>query len=86
MTDVVIYTTSYCPFCIRAKALLESKQLKYREIPVDNDPQQRQEMAQKAGSRTVPQIWINQQHIGGCSDLMALDRSGELARIIAAGS
>lgn len=76
--DVVIYTTQTCPFCIRAKSLLNSKGVKYKEISVDNKPALREEMTKKAGSRTVPQIWIGSHHVGGCTDLMALDASGKL--------
>lgn len=78
MQDVVIYTTRFCPFCIRAKQLLDSKRVEYREIPVDNNPELRAQMTTKAGSRTVPQIWIGERHVGGCDELMALERSGQL--------
>ena len=81
--DVLIYTTRYCPFCIRAKVILESKGVKYREIAVDYDPELRREMTAKAGRRTVPQIWINQKHIGGCHELMHLDHTGELDQMLA---
>lgn len=79
MTDIVIYTTFMCPYCSRAKALLDRKGQKYTEIDVSYDAAKRQEMTQKAGGRTsVPQIWINGQHVGGCDDLHALDRAGKL--------
>jgi glutaredoxin 3 len=78
MTDVTIYTTRYCPFCIHAKQLLEHKGAKYKEIPVDNDPQLRAEMTRKSGQRTVPQIWLGDKHIGGCDELFALERKGTL--------
>jgi glutaredoxin 3 len=81
--DILIYTTRYCPYCIRAKQLLASKGLVYREIPVDGNDVLRTEMQEKARQRTVPQIWINNQHIGGCTDLEALEDSGELDRILA---
>lgn len=81
--DIVIYTTRYCPYCIRAKQLLAGKGLVYREIPVDGNDALRREMQEKARQRTVPQIWINHQHIGGCTDLEALDDSGELDKILA---
>lgn len=83
MADIEIYTTKFCGFCLRAKALLDSKKVAYREIPVDGEPALRAAMAQKAGQRTVPQIWINKQHVGGCSELMALDAAGELDRLLA---
>ena len=77
--EIIIYTTRYCPFCIRAKQLLDHKGLSYIEIAVDGKPQLRQEMTQKAnGAHTVPQIWINNTHVGGCSELMALERSAQL--------
>lgn len=78
MQAVVIYTTRFCPFCIRAKQLLDSKRVEYREIPVDNNPELRAQMAASAGSRAVPQIWIGERHVGGCDELMALERSGQL--------
>lgn len=85
MQEVVIYTTRFCPYCVTAKRLLDSKGVKYREIPVDSDPRLRAEMAEKAGRRTVPQIWIGDQHVGGCDELMALSRSGQLDRLLNAG-
>lgn len=84
MQDVVIYTTRYCPFCIRAKQLLDGKGVSYREIPVDNDPKLRAQMTAKAGSRTVPQIWIGKRHVGGCDQLMALERSRQLDALLSA--
>ena len=84
MTDnVVIYTTATCPYCLRAKALLESKQIAYREIAVDNSPELRLEMTQKAGRTSVPQIWIGSTHVGGCDDLYAAESTGELDRLLA---
>ena len=82
MQDIVIYTTRFCPFCIRAKQLLDSKGAKYREIPVDNNPRLRAEMTAKAGRRTVPQIWIGDRHVGGCDELMGLERSGQLNKLL----
>ena len=78
MPEVTMYTTRYCPFCIRAKHLLDSKGVAYREYPVDNDWELRQSMMEKSGQRTVPQIWIGEQHIGGCDELYALERAGQL--------
>lgn len=79
MSDVVIYSSNYCPFCIRAKQLLDSKQVKYKEILVDGLPAVRAEMTRLAGGRTsVPQIWIGDTHVGGCDQLMTLERSGKL--------
>ena len=82
MSDVYLYTTRFCPFCIQAKQLLISKGVEFREIAVDNNPDLRMEMMQLSGQRTVPQIWIGQKHIGGCDDLYALERSGQLDNIL----
>ncbi len=68
---------------MRAKALLEQKSVPYRDISVDNNPPLRQEMMAKSGRHTVPQIWIGDRHVGGCDELMALERSGELDRLLA---
>lgn len=78
MTDVVLYTTSWCPFCVRALGLLRGKGVEFRNIDVDADPALRREMMEKSGRRTVPQIWINGEHVGGCDELFALERSGRL--------
>jgi len=78
MPNIVIYTTAWCPFCIRAKALLDRKGVAYEEIPVDGNPTLRAEMASKAGRTSVPQIWIGDKHIGGCDELHALERAGRL--------
>lgn len=82
MPDVHLYTTRFCPYCIQAKSLLEHKGVNYREIPVDGDPELRLEMMNASGRRTVPQIWIGESHIGGCNELFALERSGELDRLL----
>ena len=79
MSDGVVYSSSLCPFCYRATALLRQKGLAYREINVDMKPALRAEMREKAGGRnTVPQIFIGGRHIGGCDDLFALDGRGGL--------
>ena len=83
MTDITFYSSNYCPFCIRAKQLLDSKKVPYNEIIVDGKPDVRAKMARLAGRTSVPQIWINDTHVGGCDDLMALDRSGKLDRMLA---
>lgn len=79
---IQIYTTRYCPYCIMAKRLLQARSLQFEEIAVDDDPTTRQAMTQRAGRRTVPQIFIGETHIGGCDDLHAMDASGELGRLI----
>ncbi len=81
MTSVLIYTTSYCGFCYRAKGLLDSLGIVYQEIPVDNSSELRQEMMNLSGGTTVPQIFINENPIGGCDELFALERSGQLDEI-----
>jgi glutaredoxin 3 len=76
---VEIYTWSRCPFCIRAKALLDKKNVDYQEYCIDGDEEAREEMAQRAnGRRSLPQIFISDRHIGGCDDLYALESKGEL--------
>ena len=82
MASIVIYTTGFCPFCIRAKQLLDSKGADYQELAVDRDPQLRQTMMADSGRHTVPQIWINNQHIGGCDELYGLERAGELDNLL----
>ncbi|WP_251358912.1 glutaredoxin 3 [Kangiella sp. TOML190] len=80
--DIVIYTKSYCPFCIRAKHLLDSLALSYQEISVDGKPELQNEMAQMAGARTVPQIFVDQKPIGGNDDLQALYRANKLDALV----
>lgn len=78
-TQVTMYTTAVCPYCIRAERLLESKGIKnIDKIRVDLDPDQRQVMMQKTGRRTVPQIYVGETHVGGFDDLYALDQAGRL--------
>jgi glutaredoxin 3 len=82
---VEIYVKTTCPYCWRAKHLLDSKDVEYKEISVDFGGPERQTMIQRANGRTtVPQIFIDGRHIGGCDDLMALERAGRLDEIIAA--
>ncbi len=84
MAQIDIYTTFMCPYCSRAKALLEKKGQTYNEIDVSYDAAKRDEMTQKAGGvRTVPQIWINGTHVGGSDDLYALERAGKLDAMLA---
>jgi len=84
MAKVVMYSSRLCPYCFRAKSVLESKQADLEIISVDGQPKVREEMMQKSGRHTVPQIWIGEQHIGGCDDLIALDRRGELDSLLEA--
>lgn len=82
--NVEIYTWQTCPFCIRAKLLLRWKGVSFTEYKIDGDEAARLKMAERAnGKRSLPQIFINQQHIGGCDDLHHLDRSGELDSLLA---
>ena len=83
VNNIVIYTTRWCPFCIRAKALLDLKGVVYQEIAVDGDAAARQKMTEAAGQTSVPQIWIGGQHIGGCNELYGLERSGGLDPMLA---
>jgi glutaredoxin 3 len=76
--SVKIYTTPYCPYCVRAKRLLERKGVPYQEIDVANDDQARVDLAERTGRRTVPQIFIGDQHVGGSDDLHALEQEGKL--------
>jgi glutaredoxin 3 len=79
MAEVELYTTMYCPYCSRARALLQRKGVTYVDIDIAEEPARRDEMIRRAqGRSTVPQIFINGEHIGGYDDLAALDRAGEL--------
>ena len=79
MSNVVLYTKAYCPFCQRAFALLESKGVTFKNIDIGVQPELRAEMIKKAGgASTVPQIFINDEHIGGCDDMMAIEAQGKL--------
>lgn len=87
MSKITIYTTIFCPYCVMAKQLLKRKGASFEEIDVTVKPALRQEMAAKAGGRsTVPQIWIGETHVGGCDDLMCLDRSGKLDPLLSTGA
>ena len=81
--DVLLYTTSWCPFCQRAKKFLEQKGLRWNEIDIEADPADRQVMAKASGRNTVPQIFINGTHVGGCDDLLELDAKGGLDELLA---
>lgn len=86
MTPVRMYTTEYCPYCVRAKALLQQRGVAaIEEIRIDLDPAQRGRMVELTGRRTVPQIFIGDTHVGGCDDLVALDRRGGLLPLLGAG-
>ncbi len=81
--DIVMYSSSWCGYCARARALLEGKGVAFRDIKVDEDPADRAAMlARSGGRRTVPQIFIADRHVGGFDELYALDRSGELDTLL----
>lgn len=83
MAEVELYTTMFCPYCTRARALLQRKGAAYTEFDIIEEPARRDEMMRRAGGRTsVPQIFINGEHIGGSDELVALDRAGELDEIL----
>jgi glutaredoxin 3 len=87
MARIEIYTTPTCPYCIAAKKLLAQKGATFEEISVAGDPEARRTMSARAGGRTtVPQIFIDEKHIGGCDDLYALEDEGGLDPLLAAGS
>jgi glutaredoxin 3 len=82
---IVVYSTPFCGYCGAAKRLLTSKGAEFTEVDVMFDPSRREEMQQRSGRRTVPQIFIDGRHVGGFDDLSALDSSGELDRLLSAG-
>lgn len=82
MAKVVIYSTATCPYCVQAKTLLQQKKIDYKEVRVDTDDDQRSIMVERSGRKTVPQIFINDLHIGGFDDLWKLEQSGELDRLL----
>ena len=84
MADVVMYSTGVCPYCVQAERLLAAKGVReITKIRVDEDPARRDEMIERTGRRTVPQIFIGGTHVGGYDDLAALDRAGGLAPLLA---
>ena len=79
-----MYTTAVCPFCMQAERLLKAKSVQVEKVRVDLDPPRRQEMMERTGRRTVPQIYVGDHHVGGYDDLAALDRAGGLDPLLAA--
>jgi len=79
---VVMYTTSWCPYCSRARRLLEAKNVTFEEIDIDSAPEKRAEMQNRSGRRTVPQIFIGDHHVGGSDDLHALEDDGKLDSLL----
>ena len=85
MADVTIYTRQFCPYCTRAVSLLKSKNVNFNEIDAGMDAQKKAEMVERSGGgRTFPQIFIGDKHVGGCDDMMALERSGTLDSLLGA--
>ena len=84
--NIDLYSSRWCGFCMRAKMLLDSKGVEYNEIDVDQDSALRAQMMQRSGRRTVPQIFIDEVHVGGCDDLYALERGGQLDELLAKNS
>lgn len=82
MAEVVVYTTRYCPYCCAAKNLLKGKRIEFAEFNVQGDPEKRHWLAQTTGQKTVPQIFINDQPIGGYQELAEMERSGQLDKIL----
>ncbi len=83
MAKVIIYSSDWCPYCTRAKQLLRSKDVAFEEIKVDGKAALRAQMAEKAKRTSVPQIWIDELHVGGCDELFALERAGKLDPLLA---
>jgi glutaredoxin 3 len=81
---IEMYTTNWCGYCERARALLHSKGAQFHEISVEGNPELRAQMIERSGRRTVPQIFIGDTHVGGCDDLMALDQRGGLMPLLGA--
>lgn len=85
MPEITMYSTGYCPYCVNAERLLNSKgAMHINKIRVDLEPERRDEMMQRTGRRTVPQIYIGEHYVGGCDDLYALERAGGLDALLAA--
>lgn len=81
--EVLVYSTGWCPYCDRARGLLERKGVAFREIKVDEDNTQRDAMLKRTGGRrTVPQIFVGERHVGGYDELYALDKAGELDKLL----
>ena len=78
MSKVLMYSTRFCPFCMMARRLLDSKGVKYEEIPVDGDMEKRRKMQEITGRHTVPQVFIGERHVGGFDDLAEAENSGQL--------
>lgn len=82
MPEIVMYSSGYCSYCIRARSVLDAKNVRYNVIDVDREPGQRAEMRKLSGRTSVPQIWIGERHVGGFDDLWALESRGELDQLL----
>ena len=82
MPKVIIYTTTFCPYCVRAKMLLQKKQIPFEEIKITDDVTREQMITKSNGKKSVPQIFIDEKHIGGCDDLYELDRQQKLDELL----
>lgn len=82
MATVIMYSTAYCPYCSRARQLLDQKKVKFTDIRIDENPDKRAEMIAKSNRHSVPQIFINSRHIGGCDDMYALESQGQLDKLL----
>ena len=78
MSNVVMYSTGFCPYCVRAKILLKQKNVSFTDIRIDIESERRSEMEQRSGQTSVPQIFIGEFHVGGCDDLFALEQQDQL--------
>ena len=81
-TQIIMYTKSWCPYCERARALLKAKGVAFKEIDIESQPEQREEMVRRSGRRTVPQIFVGSRHIGGSDDIYELDAAGGLDALL----
>jgi glutaredoxin 3 len=84
MADVTVYTGSFCGYCIQVTTLLERRGIAFTEVNVEDQPDLREQLLARSGRRTLPQVYVGERYIGGAAELAALDRSGELPRIIQA--
>ncbi len=82
MPNILMYASSWCPYCLRAKALFDKKKVNYQWISVDGQREVREQMTERTGRTSVPQIFIDDRHIGGCDELYALEKQGELDRLL----
>lgn len=80
--QITMYSTRFCPYCMRARSLLNHKGWSFNDIAVDGNPELRAEMMEKSGRHTVPQIWIGEEHIGGCDELVQLEMAGKLETMV----